>query len=48
MRWEGHIARNVERRGVYRVLMGKIEEKRPLGIPRRKWENNIKIDLQEL
>jgi hypothetical protein len=37
-----------ERRGVYRVLVGQIEGKRPLGRPRRKWENNIKIDLQEV
>jgi hypothetical protein len=36
-----------ERRGVYRVLVGKPEEKRPLGRPRRRWEDNIKIDLQE-
>jgi len=37
-----------ERRGVYRVLVGKPEGKRPLGRPRRRWENNIKIDLQEV
>jgi len=37
-----------ERRGVYRVLVGKPEGKRPLGRPRRKWEDNIKIDLQEV
>jgi hypothetical protein len=37
-----------ERRGVYRVLVGKPEEKRPLGRPRRRWENNIKMDLQEV
>ena len=37
-----------ERRGVYRVLMGKHEGKRPLGIYRRRWENNIKMDLQEV
>jgi len=37
-----------ERRGVYRVLVGKSEGKRPLGRPRRKWEDNIKIDLQEV
>ena len=36
-----------ERRGVYRVLVGKPEGKRPLGRPRRRWEDNIKIDLQE-
>jgi len=37
-----------ERRGVYRVLVGKPERKRPLGKPRRRWEDNIKIDLQEV
>jgi hypothetical protein len=37
-----------ERRGVYRVLVGKPEGKRPLGIPRRRWEDNIKMDLQEV
>jgi len=37
-----------ERRGLYRVLVGKPEGKRPLGKPRRRWENNIKMDLQEV
>jgi len=37
-----------ERRGVYRVLVGKPERKRPLGKPRRRWKNNIKMDLQEV
>jgi len=37
-----------ERRGVYRVLVGIPERKRPLGRPRRRWEDNIKMDLQEL
>jgi len=37
-----------ERRGVYRVLMGRPEGKRPLGRPRRRWEDNIKVDLQEV
>jgi hypothetical protein len=37
-----------EKRGVYRVLVGKPEGKRPLGIPRRRWDNNIKVYLQEL
>jgi len=37
-----------KRRGVYRVLVGKREGKRPLGRPRRRWENNIKMDLQEV
>jgi len=44
MRWAGHVARMGERRGVYRVLVGKPEGKRPLGIPRRRWEDNIKMD----
>ena len=48
MRWEGRVARMGERRGVYRVLVGKPERKRPLGRPRRRWENNIKMDLQEV
>jgi hypothetical protein len=37
-----------DRRGVYRVLVGKLEGKRPLGRPRRRWEDNIKMDLQEV
>jgi len=45
MRWSGHVARMGEGRGVYRVLMGKPEVKRPLGRPRRRWEDNIKMDL---
>jgi hypothetical protein len=48
MRWAGHVARLGERRGVYRVLVGKPEGKRPFGRPRRRWENNIKMDLQEV
>ena len=44
----GHIARMGERRGVYRVLVGKLEGKRPLGSPRRRWEDSIKMDLQEV
>jgi hypothetical protein len=47
MRWAGHVARMGEGRGVYRVLVGKPEGKRPLGRPRRRWEDNIKVDLQE-
>ena len=46
MRWAGHVARMG--RGVYRVLVGKPEGKRPLGRPRRRWEDNIKMDLQEV
>ena len=48
MRWAGHVARMVEGRGVYRVLVGKPEGKRLLGRPRRRWEDNIKMDLQEV
>ena len=48
MRWAGHVARMGEGRGVYRVLVGKPEGKRPLGRPRRRCENNIKMDLQEV
>jgi len=48
MRWAGHVARMVETRDVYRVLMGKPERKRPLGRPRHRWEDNIKINLQEV
>ena len=44
----GHVGRMGERRSVYRVLVGESEEKRPLGRPRRRWEDNIKMDLQEL
>jgi len=47
MRWAEHVARMGERRGVYRVLVGKPEGKRPLGRPRRRWEDNIKMGLQE-
>ena len=48
MRWTGKVARMGEDRGVYRVLVGKPEGKRPLGRPRRRWEDNIKMDLQEV
>jgi hypothetical protein len=46
MRWTGHVARVGEGRGVYRVLVGRPERKRPLGRPRRRWEDNIKMDLR--
>jgi hypothetical protein len=46
MRWEGHVAHVGEGRGVYRVLVGRPEGKRPLGRPRRRWEENIKLDLR--
>jgi len=48
MRWAGHVARMCERSGVYRVLVGKPEGKRLLGRPRRRWEDNIKMDLKEV
>ena len=48
MRWAGHAARMVEDRGVHRVLVGKPERKRPLGRPRRRREDNIKMDLREV
>jgi hypothetical protein len=46
--WAGHVARIGERRGIYKVLVGRPEEKRPLGRPRPTWEDNIKMDLQEV
>jgi len=48
MRRAGHVARMGEGRGVHRVLVGKPEGKRPLGRPRRRWQDNIKMDLQEV
>jgi hypothetical protein len=48
MRWVGHVVRMGERRGVFRVSGGKTEGKRPLGRPRRRWEDNIKMDLREV
>ena len=48
MRWAGHVARMGEERGVYRVLVGKQEGKRPLGRPRRRWVDNIRMDLEEV
>jgi hypothetical protein len=47
-RWAGHMACMGEVRGVYRVLVGRPEGKRPLGRPRRRWEDNIKMDLREI
>jgi hypothetical protein len=47
MRWAGHVARTVKGRGVYRVLFGGPEGKRPLGRPRHRWGDNIKMDLRE-
>ena len=48
MRWEGHVARMGKGRGVHKVLVRKPEGKRPLGRPRRIWEDNIKTDLQKV
>ena len=48
MRWAGHVARMGEEREVYRVLVGKPEGKRPLGRPRCRWVDNIRIYLQEV
>ena len=48
MRWAGHVARMGEERGVYRVLVGKPEGRRPLVRPRRRWADNIRMDLQEV
>jgi hypothetical protein len=48
MRWEGHVARIGEKRNAYRLLVGKPEGRRPLGRPRRRWLNNIRMDLVEV
>ena len=48
MRWAGHVARMEEGRGVHKVLVGKTEGKRPSGKQRRRWEYNIKMDLEEV
>ena len=48
LRWARHVARMEEGRGVHKVLVGKPDGKRPLGRPRRRWEDNIKMDLQEM
>ena len=48
MRWAGHVTRMEERRGVKRVLVGKLDGKRTLGKSSRRWESNIKMDLQEV
>jgi hypothetical protein len=47
MRWAGHAARTGEKRNAYRILVGKSEGKRPLGRPKRRWVDNIKIDLRD-
>jgi hypothetical protein len=48
LRWAGNVARMGEGRGLYRVLVGKTEGKKPLGRPRRRWEDNISMDVQEV
>jgi len=48
MRWVGHVARMGERRGIYWFLVGEPMRKRPLGRPRHKWEDNVKMDFQEV
>jgi len=48
MRWAGNVARMGEESGVYRVLVGKPEGRRPMGRPRRRWVDNIRMDLQEV
>jgi hypothetical protein len=48
MRWAGHVARMGEKRNAYRILVGKPEGKRPLGIPERRWVDNIKMDLRKI
>jgi hypothetical protein len=47
MKWAGHVARIAEKMNAYRILVGKPEGKRPLGRPRRRWIENIKMDLRE-
>ena len=46
--WTGHVARMEEGRSAFNILTGKPTEKRPLGRPRRRWENNIRMDLKEM
>jgi len=48
MKWVGHVARMGKRRGAYRVLVGRTEGRRPLGRPRHRWWDDIKMDLQEV
>jgi hypothetical protein len=48
MRWAGHVARIGEETEVYKVLVGKTEGRRPLGRPRRRWEDGIRMDLREI
>jgi hypothetical protein len=48
MRWAGHVARIGEERKVYKVFVGNHEGKRPLGRPRRRWEDGVRMDLREI
>jgi hypothetical protein len=48
MRWAGHVARKGVKRNAYRILVGKTEGKRPLGRPRSRWVDNIKMELREI
>jgi hypothetical protein len=48
MSWAGYVARMEERRNAYRILVGQPEGKKPLGRPRRRWVDNIKMDLREI
>ena len=48
LRWGGHVARMEEGRTAFKILTGKATGKRPLGRPRRRWENNIKMGLEEI
>jgi len=48
MRWAGHVVHMGEERGVYSVLVGKLKGRRPLGRPRRRWVDNIRMDLQDV
>ena len=48
LRWTGHVARKEKGRSVFKILTGKPRGKRPLGRPRRRWEDNIRMDLEEI
>ena len=48
IRWAGHVGHMTDRRGVYRILVGRHEGKRTLGRPTHRWEDNIKTDLEEV
>ena len=48
LRWEGHVARTEEGRSAFKILTGKPTGRRPLGRPRRRWEDNIRMDLEEI